>query len=525
MVVESNPNGKESKVTSKWLAGRVLAAAVAACTILTAVVCADGAFQYPATRAGEIARAYFEAFNSGDPEKLRTFEEAYRSAGALQKRPADQRVTRLLALREQTGNLNPAKVLNEKPNSLTITVLAAKADMWANCTFSIEEEAPHKLVSVAIMPGAAPDTEAAKVTEWKDLTDLLEQIRANTGAPAIGAAIIHGDKITDIAVVGERWVGSGQPVERDDAFHMGSVTKSMTATMIGALVEKEILSWDLTIGDILVGVEMRDEYRGVTIEQLLQHRGGLPGYTNIGEEEEKRLAALPGSPTRQRETFVAEVLMETPVATPGTAMNYSNAGYCVVAVMAERVSARSWEELMRTHVCEIAGMKEAGFGWPATPEHPDQPRGHFKEGDHLRPQEFGEYELGPFLAPAGGVHCSTGDMAMFAVVHMRGLAGRDKVLLAETIQRLHTSPPVEKGEMGYAAGWAIVESPEVGEVHFHSGSAGTFYATIELYPEYEAAVVLVTNADLGMGNSVGAEITDLVKQRIKEQSQTKHEGQ
>jgi CubicO group peptidase (beta-lactamase class C family) len=512
-------------MTPRWQMGRVLAAAFAACTILTSVVCAQGTIQYPATRAGEIARAYFEAFNSGDPEKLSVFEETYRSAGALEKRPVDQRVPRLLALREQTGNLEPAKVLNEKPNSLTITVHAVKADMWANCTFSIEEEAPYKLVSVAIMPGAAPEDEKAYAKEWKNLADLLEQIRAKTGAPAIVAAIIQGERLTDLAVVGERWVGSGQPVERSDAFHVGSVTKSMTATMVGALVEKEILSWDLTIGDILVGVEMRDEYREVTIEQLMQHRGGLPGYTNIGEEEEKRLAALPGSPTRQREAFVAQVLMETPVATPGTEMNYSNAGYTVVAFMAERVSARSWEELMQTHLFDIAGMKGAGFGWPATPEHPDQPRGHFKEGDHLRPQKFGEYELGPFIAPAGDVHCSIDDLALYAVVHMRGLAGRDKVFLAETIQRLHEAPPVVPGEMGYAAGWAIVESPEVGVVHVHSGSAGTFMATIELYPEYNAAVVLATNADLGIGTAVSSEITDLVKQRMKEQGQAKRKEQ
>jgi CubicO group peptidase (beta-lactamase class C family) len=493
--------------------GRGLAAAFAMGLALTATALAEGTFQFPSTRAGEIARAYFEAFNSGDAEKLRAFEETYRSAAALNKRPVDQRVPRLLALREQTGNLTPAKVLKETPK-LIITVHAEKADMWANCTFSIEEEAPHKLVSVAIMPGAAPEEEQAYAKEWKDLADLLEQVRAKTGAPAIAAAIVRRGKVTDLAVVGERWVGSGQPVERHDTFHIGSVTKSMTATMVGALVEKELLSWDLTIGDILVGVEMRDEYRDVTVEQLLQHRSGLPGYTNIGEEEEKRLAALPGSPTRQREAFVAEVLMKEPVAAPGTEMNYSNAGYCVVALMAEKVSSRSWEELMRTHLFDVTGMKQAGFGWPATPEHPNQPRGHYQEGDKLRPQKFGEYQLGPFIAPAGDVHCSIDDLATYAILHLQGLAGHDKVFLAETIQKLHTAPPTVPGEMAYAAGWAIVESPEVGEVHVHSGSAGTFMATIELYPELESAVVLATNSPLGVGTAVSREITDLVKQRI-----------
>lgn len=495
---------------------RRLGASAVAGVLLAAVVYAGSAFEYPSTTAGQIAKAYLEAFNSGDREKLRAFEETYRSAGALQKRPVDQRVARLLALREQTGNLEPARVLRETPNSLTITVRAAKAGMWADCTFSIEEEPPHKLVSVAIMPGAAPDDEKAYATEWNDLADLLRQIREKTGAPAIAAAIVNKGTITDLAVVGERWVGSGQAVQRDDAFHIGSITKSMTATMIGALVEKEVLSWDLTVGDILFDVDMRDGYHGVTLEQLLQHRGGLPGYTDVGEEEEKRLARLPGNPTRQREQFVAEALMEEPVAKPGTAMNYSNAGYTVAALMAERASGRDWEELMRSHLFGVAGMKQAGFGWPATPEHPDQPRGHYREGGGFRPQAFGEYELGAFVAPAGDVHCSIEDLARYAILHLRGLAGHDKELLAETIQRLHTPPPVETGEMGYAAGWAIVQSPDVGVVHVHSGSAGTFMATIELYPQRDAAVVLATNTGVEVGTAVSREITELVKKRIGE---------
>jgi CubicO group peptidase (beta-lactamase class C family) len=365
------------------------------------------------------------------------------------------------------------------------------------------------------MPGTAPDAEAAYIKEWKNLADLLEQIRAKTGVPALAAAIVEKGTVTDMAVVGERWVGSGQAVGRDDQFHIGSITKSMTATMIAALVQKELLAWEFTVGDILGDMEMRDEYRNVTLEQLLQHRGGIPAYTNITGEEEKRLGSLPGGPRRQREAFVAEVLMTQPIATPGTAMNYSNAGYTIAAVMAERVGSQSWEELMRTHVFELANMKTAGFGWPASPKNPNQPRGHFEEGDGFRPQTFGEYELGPYIAPAGDVHCSIEDLGRYAIVHLRGLAGHDKVFDAETIQRLHTAPAGTGDEMRYAAGWAIVETPEVGEVHTHSGSAGTFFATIELYPKYDMAIMLATNVGIGVGTAVSKEITDQVKRRVE----------
>jgi len=497
----------------KW---RLLVIVLLAVTSSATAVQSEDVFRLPDTRAGQIARAYFDSFNSGDPETMKAFETEYRSAGALEKRPVDKRVTQRLGLRDQTGVMEPAKVVTENPNSLVLAVYATKAEMWLQCTFTIEEEAPYKLVSVAIMPGQAPDAEASYVEEWKDLADLLGQIREKTGAPALAAAIVVQGSITDLAVVGERWVGSGQSAEGDDLFHIGSITKSMTATMIGALVQRELLSWTLTIGDLLPEMEMRDAYRGVTLEEILEHRGGFPSYTNVDDAEAKRLAAFPGNPALQREAFVAELLMTEPEVTPGTKMHYSNAGYAVVAYIAERVSARSWEELMRTEVFEACGMKTAGFGWPSTPDRPDQPRGHYKTGAGLRPQVFGEYDLGPCIAPAGDVNCSIGDLGVYAVVHLRGLAGHDRVFDAEIIQRLHTAPPVDGDEMRYAAGWAIVESPEVGEVHTHSGSAGTFFATIELYPEYETAVVLATNAGLEIGTGISQEITDLVKARIKE---------
>jgi CubicO group peptidase (beta-lactamase class C family) len=476
-----------------------------------------GPFAYPDSRGGEIARAYIEAFNSGDADRLSAFEQTYRSAGALEKRSVEDRVARLLTLIGQVGKLTPAAVGVETSTSLSITAHADKANMWLNCTFSLEEETPNKLISIAMMPGSPPEGTVDRVEEWKDLADLLGQIRQRTGVPAIAAAIVKKGAITDIAVVGERWVDSGQTVERNDRFHLGSVTKSMTATMIAALVQKELLSWDFTVGEVLGDMEMRDEYRVVTLEQLLQHRGGFPAYAMIDDDEERRLNSLPGTPRRQREAFVAQVLMEKPEATPGSEMHYSNAGYAIAAVMAERVGSRSWEELIEIHLFEITPMKTGGFGWPATPKNPNQPRGHFEENDAFRPQKFGEYELGSYIAPAGGVHCSIEDLARYAIIHLRGLAGRDKDLHAEIIVRLHTAPATPEGAMRYAAGWAIVDSPEVGEVHTHSGSAGTFFATIELYPEYDTAVVLVTNVGVQAGTAISEEITTLVKRRTKEE--------
>jgi CubicO group peptidase (beta-lactamase class C family) len=163
--------------------------------------------------------------------------------------------------------------------------------------------------------------------------------------------------------------------------------------------------------------------------------------------------------------------------------------------MTERATGMSWEALMQAHV--FTDMEAAGFGWGATPDRPNQPRGHYAENDSYRPQEFGEYELGAYIAPAGDVHMSITDLAAFATMHLSGLAGRDGAISAETIQYLHSTDPEQ--EPGYACGWMVVKSENVVK-HAHGGSAGTMLAHLEVYPDSGRAIAITMNVGLeGMG--------------------------
>ena len=129
---------------------------------------------------------------------------------------------------------------------------------------------------------------------WDNIEDLLIQIHSKTGIPAIAAACVKDGRIIDHATVGLREYGKSSPVQKNDPFHLGSVTKSMTAMVIGKLVGRGVLSWNTRLGDVLDDLGMREEYRAVTIENLLHHRGGLPSYT-----ERLRCGIQPSTRTKQ----------------------------------------------------------------------------------------------------------------------------------------------------------------------------------------------------------------------------------
>ena len=82
----------------------------------------------------------------------------------------------------------------------------------------------------------------------ESLADRLGTLRAAHDLPSLGAMLIQGDQIVEMAAIGMRAVGSGDQVTTEDRWHLGSLTKAMTATLAGILVERGVVVWSTTIG-------------------------------------------------------------------------------------------------------------------------------------------------------------------------------------------------------------------------------------------------------------------------------------
>lgn len=344
---------------------------------------------------------------------------------------------------------------------------------------------------------------------------MLETLRSRHGQPALAAGVARSRDIVLAAAVGTHLVGEGTPVGPGSRFHIGSCTKSMTATLAGMLVERGELDWDARVADVLPAIagRVRPEYLHVNVGQLLSHQAGIYAATDGADATFRVLSdGLPEDPRRQRLEFAARVLGLEPAFAPGAGFAYSNAGYTVVAAMLEAATGEAWEDLLRARLFEPAGLTGAGLGWPASPSRPAEPRGHYARGDRLTPQPLDDtYQIPPWLAPAGAVHCPIGDFARYAQLHLRGLRGEDGLLRAETVRRLHRRAvdlPLETnaaGLLGFGYGWAQLRTAQGRVLSWHNGSAGTFFAWMVVDPERDVAVVVCTNA--GNGEAACAEVT------------------
>jgi CubicO group peptidase (beta-lactamase class C family) len=443
---------------------------------------------WPDTWAGRWAKAYVEAYNTPGKDSLRRFVKKYFSKAYLRENPLEKVVSDHFQTRNMLNKLEVRSVRTEG-DFIVGVIVPAKPHGWAEFRIELSPKPPHDITNLTIGPAPEPaaKTRAAKdYNEWQNLRDLVEQVRHDAGAPAIVAAIVRGGQIVEKAASGVRRFDRSDRVQIGDRFHLGSVTKSFTATMIGKLVEEGILRWDMTIEQVLDDIPMRCEYRSVTLEQLLQHRGGVPAMASTGGSAEGFEPVR--EPAEARAALVRQVLTEKPFK-PGE-YSYSNAGYVVAGYMAERVTRRSWEELMRSLVFEPLELRSAEFRWPATEDHPDQPLGHVGTPPSLNVQGIGEDLSGEdYYGPASSVHCSIEDLARYAAFHLQGLHGMDGVLKAETVRWLHTPAPGEH----YMGGWVVNKEDEGERRDGHEGTAGTFFAMVQLYPNEDLAVVAAAN--------------------------------
>jgi CubicO group peptidase (beta-lactamase class C family) len=320
----------------------------------------------------------------------------------------------------------------------------------------------------------------------------LEAIRKKYELPALALVVVKDGKICERGAVGVRKYGDATPVTTNDIFHIGSCTKSMTATLTALLIEEGKLRWDTTIAEVfpeLKGI-MDKQYETGTVDQLLHHRGGVPGSPPTAAWA--RAWQEKGTPGEQRREFVAAVLAQPPEAVPGTKMIYSNQGYAIVGAMLEKISGRDYESLLTEKLFKPLHMETAGFGSPGSTGKVDQPWGHVERLMMTIPVQA---DNPPAVSPAGRVHCSLDDLARFAMFHLR--RGTNGLLKPETLARLHALPkgvnPSDAGE-SYACGWVVLQRGWAGGTALmHNGSNTMWYIVIWLAPEKNFAVIAATN--------------------------------
>ena len=340
--------------------------------------------------------------------------------------------------------------------------------------------------------------------EPRDISNALEDVRARNALPAVGAAVVENGRIVAMGATGRRRLDRDVAVTTSDKWHIGSCTKSMTAVLVGVLVDVGKLRWDMTVAEALPGVEMHPAWRGVTLDHLLTQRAGVP---EISRAQWTAMERDDGAPQEQRIAFARALLARPPVQAPGKSFAYSNVGYGLLGAIIERAAGQPYEELLSARIFKPLVLTSAGFGAPATKGRLDQPWGHYRNGDNLiAASPVPENGFPPALAPAACVHLSLADFARYAA--WLG-TNEPRLVSTETFRHLQTPP----GDSAYACGQWRTEVPGIGPVLAHTGHLGGFFGVF--YTSSHHAVVVVFNTEGGGWEWLGDEIAALAVKTAK----------
>lgn len=314
----------------------------------------------------------------------------------------------------------------------------------------------------------------------------LQAIVKESGLPAIGYLVLDAGEVKDIQAAGLRQLNGTTPVSVDDKWHIGGCAQAMTATVLARLIEKKTLSWNATLSTAIGNVS--PGFARVTVRQLLTHTSGLPlEFPKIDMLSRQRNLA---EAQLLRYIIVRNALSRAPERRPGTTSAFSNIGYTVAGRVAENVTGRPWDVLLREELFDPLGIKNWGLGSPGIDNPGEQPWGHIKKRGKwipIAPGMCADFPL--FLAPASGLHISLRDWARFVRAHLLG--GKSGLLQQKTFDELHRTELSDR-----AAGWKVGRRLGIVKnttVWWQVGSNLRSFAGLALFPEWDQAVLVVTN--------------------------------
>jgi CubicO group peptidase (beta-lactamase class C family) len=353
---------------------------------------------------------------------------------------------------------------------------------------------------------AAPDEEvtggvstARAALTVKRAPDLAAEILRQSGVPGMAVAIVHDDAVAFAGGFGVREVGKGDPVDADTVFQLASVSKSLAATVVSAVVGEGVVSWESRMADVHPGFSLPDAWptQNVSLADLFAHRSGLRDH---GGDVLEDLGF-------GRDEVIHRLRFLEPEYSFREGYAYTNFGLTAAACAVATKVGMSWEDLSRERLYAPLGMAHTSSRFADYMGQPNRAIPHVKEGDTwvVTPMQR---DPDP-QSPAGGASATVRDLARWASLQLGGgtFEGREVIPTAalapmqrpQSFSRVVADPARERpGFYGLGMGVNINDFGAMQWSHsgaFALGAATAYY----LLPGSGFGVMALTN-----GSPVGA---------------------
>ncbi len=322
------------------------------------------------------------------------------------------------------------------------------------------------LITLAVFPHiplAANETAASKA---------LAEITARTAARTHAAAYVDvfgcGLDVSTVAGIADRTTGAAAPL--DASLRIGSVGKLYTAAALHRLADRGAINLDQPVSGMLLPSDAVDVAgRTATLRQLLNHTGGVPDYYALPDIRKWDMRQ-PLTPQR----ILTAIAGRKATSPPGGAYAYSNSGYHLAALTAERTVSQSLGAIIDAEVIAPLGLAATSYNEaaPAGPLH-----GYVGRDD--------QWESAENTGPDSGITATLADLRKF----MRALFLDQSPL--RSAGAAMTADPVETDRPRFRAGAGaeVRESREGMALVGHTGDVEGYLTFAYAAPAHDLTLV------------------------------------
>ncbi len=305
------------------------------------------------------------------------------------------------------------------------------------------------------------------------LDDYVRQRMARNHVPGLALVVVRGGKLLKLQGYGTANLEWNGPVTAHTRFQLASATKPFTGLLLLLLAREGRLSLQDPVTRFFP--DAPPTWKEITLRHLATHTSGLAEVQGDFRTADDVISAAQKRP------------LDYP---PGTRSAYGSVDYVLLLRVLEKVSGKTFPQLLRERLLAPLGMADAGF---------DQETGEgpIRTSD-LLPQRASLYQWRqdtqhnfsflysiPYYA-AGGLYASASDLARLAVA-----LDRSELLDPASLGTLWTAPELPGGgDSGFSVGW-VVRRYQGRKAVGHSG--GPALADLLHFPQEQLTIAVLTN--------------------------------
>ena len=362
------------------------------------------------------------------------------------------------------------------------------------------------------MQSETPTIEAETTTDDPVLAEITETARARHKVYGVNVAIITPDGKEHTASAGLENRFKQDPLTADKVMLAGSTGKVLFSAVALMLVDEGVLDLDAPISKWIADEAWFSRLPNgddITIRMLMNHSSGLINHVEHEDFLADFKVLMAENPDNSVSTVesLAYLLDKEPLFEAGSAMAYSDTNYILMAYIVEKITGRSFYDLIEERILKPQGFKNIYA--QRSRDIPNLATGHLTRGTNLfgldsdtNMNEDGELLFNPSFEYGGGGYAAT-------AVELARLAKKlyvERLVTDTQFGEMSKTLTLAEGpgfRIGYGLGFMTYQTP-FGFAVGHSGYMPGYRSEMFYFEEDKVIVAITANQSQGFNATMMA---------------------